>query len=1018
MIPVRLKLTNFLSYGEGAPALDFEQFHVACLSGKNGQGKSALLDAITWVLWGEARKSQGAIKPDEDLIRVGCTDMRVELVFDLEGERYRVIRGYHRSKSGKTNKSELEVQLFDATADTYRPITQGHLRDTQHVLLNILGLDYETFVNSAFLLQGRSDRFTRKNASERKAILAGILNLGKYDALNTLARDFERKTAQEIAQVERDVERLEGRLAEETKLQTAYETLESDLEEASEAMENLAVREKDLQEQITALRVEAERETDIKRKVEETDQRLKDTRKEALGYREKLEAAAELLARQAEIKADHARRETLQAERDNLDTQQDLHRGIERQIEAAEREFNDWKNQIERKLTELEAQQRIEKQRQEEYALKLEQVPKVKAALKTAREAHKELEELEKKVKRFENLSARKTELEKRIAEARAGLKARHEALQKSMAQKQATLTTMTDLQAKAKALEADYREFENAQAAFESTKQEGMKLSAEHKALQARIERLKDEQKEAEEKKQRIAGAEWKDCPTCGTPLTDSHRKKVLETYTEQHASIHDQVILLRHKAMQQSEQLESLRQKAREQKQAVDQLAEIPGALTRIQADMDRFQKDAQRLEQDQGEIEKLGQQLEKEAYARSEQEALRVMKETLTRLSLDQDQLRTLRQEAAQLERWQEADRELNTIRESLKSLEPTLKKRVHDLDLARKEIDEGNPKLSERIRTQKVQLSQIGYDGEAHQKIKTELAGLAGIGEQLANLLHAEQRKSEWEAAEEKTQERARQYEAELAQLRTTLGGIRDRLMIQGQVQKELDQLLAEKQTIEARIQALQVQKGQLQAKLEQREADRATLKKHQKENKDLIRQRRLYKHLRGAFGKHGIPSLIIEQTLPEIEQRANDLLSQLSDGLTQIRLETLKDKKSGRGTKETLEIRITDEQGVSRPYETFSGGEAFRVNFALRIALSQLLAERSGVRIRTLVIDEGFGTQDEQGVQNLVDAIQKVQDDFDKILVITHLKELKEVFPVRIEVVKHPVEGSRYDLVGI
>ncbi|MBA7588863.1 hypothetical protein ES708_30933 [subsurface metagenome] len=56
MIPVKLDLKNFLSYGEEVPPLDFTQFHVACLSGANGQGKSALLDALTWSIWGEGRE--------------------------------------------------------------------------------------------------------------------------------------------------------------------------------------------------------------------------------------------------------------------------------------------------------------------------------------------------------------------------------------------------------------------------------------------------------------------------------------------------------------------------------------------------------------------------------------------------------------------------------------------------------------------------------------------------------------------------------------------------------------------------------------------------------------------------------------------------------------------------------------------------------------------------------------------------------------------------------------------------
>ena len=83
----------------------------------------------------------------------------------------------------------------------------------------------------------------------------------------------------------------------------------------------------------------------------------------------------------------------------------------------------------------------------------------------------------------------------------------------------------------------------------------------------------------------------------------------------------------------------------------------------------------------------------------------------------------------------------------------------------------------------------------------------------------------------------------------------------------------------------------------------------------------------------------------------------------------------------------------------------SGGEAFRVNFAIRLALSEVLAQRAGARLQTLVIDEGFGSQDVQGRQRLIEAINQVRGDFAKILVITHIDELKDAFPTRIEVEK-------------
>jgi len=102
--------------------------------------------------------------------------------------------------------------------------------------------------------------------------------------------------------------------------------------------------------------------------------------------------------------------------------------------------------------------------------------------------------------------------------------------------------------------------------------------------------------------------------------------------------------------------------------------------------------------------------------------------------------------------------------------------------------------------------------------------------------------------------------------------------------------------------------------------------------------------------------------------------------------------------------EQLEILVGDELGT-RSYETFSGGEAFRINFALRIALSKLLAARSGAPLPILFIDEGFGSQDEAGQDRLVEAIKSIQDDFQKILVVTHIEDLMYSFTQRIEVEK-------------
>ena len=176
---------------------------------------------------------------------------------------------------------------------------------------------------------------------------------------------------------------------------------------------------------------------------------------------------------------------------------------------------------------------------------------------------------------------------------------------------------------------------------------------------------------------------------------------------------------------------------------------------------------------------------------------------------------------------------------------------------------------------------------------------------------------------------------------------------------------------------------------------------------------LRREQSIYGDLAYAFGRRGVQAMIIETAIPEIEDEANRILSRMTDGRMHVKFETQRDVRSGAGTIETLDIKISDELGT-RSYEMFSGGEGFRVNFAIRIALSRLLAHRAGTRLQTLVVDEGFGSQDQDGRDRVVEAIQAIEAEFEKILVITHLEDLRERFPVRIEVSKTP-RGSTYAL---
>jgi exonuclease SbcC len=186
-----------------------------------------------------------------------------------------------------------------------------------------------------------------------------------------------------------------------------------------------------------------------------------------------------------------------------------------------------------------------------------------------------------------------------------------------------------------------------------------------------------------------------------------------------------------------------------------------------------------------------------------------------------------------------------------------------------------------------------------------------------------------------------------------------------------------------------------------------------LQRKQQQRDQTVTERTLYGDLTQMFGKNGIQAIMIENAIPELEDEANRILARVTHNAMHLTLETQRDTRTG-GVAETLDIKISDELGT-RNYELFSGGEAFRINFAVRVSLAKMLARRAGARLRTLVIDEGFGTQDTEGLERLVEVIKAIQGDFAKIIVITHLRELKNSFETHIEVKKDPVHGSFYQI---
>lgn len=252
------------------------------------------------------------------------------------------------------------------------------------------------------------------------------------------------------------------------------------------------------------------------------------------------------------------------------------------------------------------------------------------------------------------------------------------------------------------------------------------------------------------------------------------------------------------------------------------------------------------------------------------------------------------------------------------------------------------------------------------------------------------------------------------EEDLNQALTKLSQTQDKLELEQKIREDLN----------TRVLDLRSKYGEAKQLVSRAEQLENLFKDQQKDKENLTREKEAFEELALAFGKKGIQAMIIEQAIPEIEDEANRLLEKLTEGRMKVTFDTQRetktkvagiDGKKEHATVETLDIIISDEMG-ERPYEMYSGGETFRVNLAIRLAISKLLTHRAGAKLQFLVIDEGFGTQDAPGRARLVEVLDTIKNDYEKILIITHLEELKEEFPTRIEVNKG-ASGSTFEIVN-
>jgi exonuclease SbcC len=853
MIPKRLRLAGFLSYRDPVE-LDFTTFDLACISGPNGAGKSSLLDAITWVLFGIARKN------DDSLINSSAQACEVLFEFEYEGNTYRIQRTKSR---GKATVLEFSIKTGLAAASGtpggknggWKALTGKSVRETEEYIRKTLRMDYETFTNASFFLQGKADQFAQQRPGDRKRILSSILGLDAWDTYQKRATELRKNLEGEVAN-------LDGSLREIT----------AELNEGPSRQVRLA----ELEESLARL----------------TKARL--VQSAALDNVRKLTAA-------------------LYEQRRLVDT-------LQHQAQAAAQNR-------ERTTTLLAARQ----EERQGYLAQIQAASDIEAAYQAWQSARQALEQMDATAARFRQQDQRRAAPQAEIMTERARLEQEQRGLTTQQQQAAALQAEIPGLHERSLQAQISKVVLKNRIEHLSGLETEIIQLQQDQADAKAENPRLKKEMDELKKRISQLSKAEGALCPVCGQPLGPLERNNLIEELNVQGRSLGDRFRLNQALLKDFDARLAAMKGELAGSGAAQEELRQIDRLLDQIASRLEGIHQ-AGDAWQTSGELRlrEIMQQLAEESYA--------------------------------------------PVARAQLAAIDAELRAIGYD------------PAAHERIR-------RAELDGRASEMalraLETARAALAPLEREVANL--------EKQAAEQ-GEDAARQqaaYDQAAAGYAAAEAGLPD-----------LNQAEDDLHSVQEQENRLRMEVGAARQKVDVLERLRARQKELDKSREDKTRRIARLKTLERAFSKDGVPALLIEQALPEIEVQANELLDRLSGGNMSVTFATQRDYKDKNrdDKKETLDIRISDGAG-QRDYEMFSGGEAFRVNFAIRLALSKVLAQRAGARLQTLVIDEGFGSQDAEGRQRLIEAINLVKGDFSKVLVITHLDELKEAFPNRIEVEK-------------
>jgi DNA repair exonuclease SbcCD ATPase subunit len=1026
MIPRRISLRGFLCYRD-EQEIDFAAATLWMLGGPNGSGKSAIFDAVTYALFGHHR---GGSQQAVELVNKDSDGFQIEFDFSMDGEQYRAKRTLCKTNRGGTTATQgiYSEQTLAGRPGRWEPVPDTNRKvEYDAWIRDHLGLSYETFTSSVLLLQGRAEKLLDSTAKGRFEVLAGIVDLERYERLHAKADNRRRELKAKGDALRHQLD--------------AIPVVSN--EELAAADERIITAEKG--------RAEAQAEIDRWQRVAFQARQWAGLCAKATALESQWQRADALLGEADAIERDVERFRELTAVLPHLET------AIKQrsQIAESQRTSDEWTGKRQTALEQLATcdhalSQAVQKrtalqttigkaeQRQRGVQDRLRRLEGERARVIMLEQQRRELQRHEEK------LACLPADVELRLAAAQA----EHDEV--------ATLSTVVPLLARLVQDRDDLRQARDrelkASVSEQSVKARGEQISAELAVLASIMAAKTAERQRADDaasaakallkqaRQDEIAFRELEGariCRQCGQDLTPAHyadelakRKAEIvdaEAKTRESVARQQAAQTAEREMSKQVAELENNRQERREE------YRDVHRQLEQARQDADRHVRDCAAVFRDLPEpfrsriaavppanwlttTEPTAAEVES---MRAKAGCFEVVRANLRQIQQQHAEWTTLRGQVQTMRQGADAlaaglPGEPDELHRQFTHTETEEQAVAGELKAARVEArivqDELDRLTTERQRIDAELSTIIGHlqTGEVSRKLcRQSLDSALGLlpgswreRAERAKLAELHQWKSERDALVERSVEKLEK------DLRTARAGLESLRESKANLDDDLAAVPAEARRPVAEIEALLAASRKCGREFDEsirRERDAKTLLDDRRRRRADLESTALAVDLDHAghallaelLGRDRLQLFLVRRAERQIVDHANAVLDRLSGGQLYLRLRSGDD---GANSEKALELEAFNRTtgGAAINVAFLSGSQRFRVAVSLALAIGQY-ASRAHRPIESVIIDEGFGCLDRNGRQVMIQELQNLRGYLQCVLLVSHQEEFADAF---------------------